>query len=670
MNHSHCPECLNLDYNLFKTAETFWGGYDISGFDQVTRYRVVEFERVRSGASRGCPYCDILISGCKLFWGIRPEDPPDDIPYPDSRGFVLGLRLDPSHGLYAFRKRREYSTGLGWFPNALQIQFFKDQSNEPSHPAFRHARHVPRKLSSISATKALLSWLQQCIETHTGCKTSVRKLPSRIIDISGDVPKLVEFEPHEVRYANYATISHCWGKGKVERPTSTTKKTLRLRKSGIPVQELTPLFRDAIELCKKVDCDYIWIDSLCIVQDDESDWRSKSQDMAAIYSNAYFNIAATSSPNGAHRLFRERWSHGDSWSRTRHDMKTYKLDASSATIDPVYLRQAHSRDHYFIQGDSLNGRETQAPLLGRAWVLQEMLLSRRIIHFCSSELIWECDTLHDCECGSFDLNGLNPPNYKQQLTRILNRECSDKNIYDFWLHTCSRYSQLSLTITSDRLVALAGLARAIKTVTKSMYFWGAWNEDLPRSLLWTTQHDPEHRASMIENVPTWSWMSRLDQRDNTCFCTFSTVLDRGFCRDPRMSVTMLGKETLVEENWSMRISFCGPIVRGTVREAGNNIFGEKFVVESTSQSNLNFSIRFFADYPESSKGALRGRDEAECLLLGTDKHKEAGYEYVLVVKKCDWIPGEVYQRMGIAYSLHPIKASNFSEAEIRKIELI
>ncbi|KAI0970453.1 hypothetical protein F4678DRAFT_436848 [Xylaria arbuscula] len=153
-----------------------------------------------------------------------------------------------------------------------------------------------------------------------------------------------------------------------------------------------------------------------------------------------------------------------------------------------------------------------------------MLLSRRIIHVCSSELVWECDTLRDCKCGSFDLGGLKCPNYEQQLTRILDRQCADKEIYDLWLHTCSRYSWLCLTVASDRLVALAGLARAIKTVTKSTYFWGTWNEEDPRSLLWVPQHDPEYRRSRLENVPTRFWISMLNQRKNICPCAFLGVL--------------------------------------------------------------------------------------------------------------------------------------------------
>jgi hypothetical protein len=285
-------------------------------------------------------------------------------------------------------------------------------------------------------------------------------------------------------------MSHCWGRLDAEKPTTTTTENLNERKAGIAMEELSPIFRDAIQLCRSVGCRYIWIDSLCIIQDDDSDWIEQSQAMALIYSNAYFNIAATCQPDGSFGLFEvPPIPYGRSLPRREIEIKP-------GVGSRVLARQDCHRDHEFVQGTHpfYSRRSAEAPLLERAWVFQEILLARRNIHFCRSELIWECRTTSHCECGgvlqeSESLRRGQERPMKQQFAlihrNILSLSPSLQTLYDFWLEAAELYSHIALTKLPDRFYALSGIASILKTRTNDWYVAGLWAGELPRSLLWT-----------------------------------------------------------------------------------------------------------------------------------------------------------------------------------------
>ena len=95
--------------------------------------------------------------------------------------------------------------------------------------------------------------------------------------------------------AHYTTLSHCWGK---KRIVTTTKATLGQRKLEVQWPRLSRTFQDAINITRALGIRYIWIDSLCIIQDDKEDWERESAKMAEIYSCSYLNLAATGSADG------------------------------------------------------------------------------------------------------------------------------------------------------------------------------------------------------------------------------------------------------------------------------------------------------------------------------------------------------------------------------------
>lgn len=129
----------------------------------------------------------------------------------------------------------------------------------------------------------------------------MRYIPTRLLRVgySACDPFLVETGGAAGKvYGNcsdYVALSHCQG----HHPfVATTKSTLRARKAGVAWTQLSKTFQDAIILTRDLGVDFVWIDSLCIIQDDAEDWAREASQMASIYRNGYITIAATWAASG------------------------------------------------------------------------------------------------------------------------------------------------------------------------------------------------------------------------------------------------------------------------------------------------------------------------------------------------------------------------------------
>ena len=95
----------------------------------------------------------------------------------------------------------------------------------------------------------------------------------------------------------FATLSHCWGD---RIPIKLLTTNVEAMKTQIHEEDLTPNFRDAVAVCRHLDLRYLWIDSLCIIQDSAEDWLHESSRMHSVYSNSALNIHATRLPSLEH----------------------------------------------------------------------------------------------------------------------------------------------------------------------------------------------------------------------------------------------------------------------------------------------------------------------------------------------------------------------------------
>jgi hypothetical protein len=150
-------------------------------------------------------------------------------------------------------------------------------------------------------------WIEECSKDHPNCAyvEKLVALPKRVLKVQSNYVKdsVMLVETGEM-LGTYMTLSHCWGQAQL---VTTVKGNLELRKGGIEWKSLPPTFQDAVALTQALGIEYLWIDSLCIVQDDRSDWEVESKKMGDIYFNSFLNLAATHSPNSQGGLFSSRW---------------------------------------------------------------------------------------------------------------------------------------------------------------------------------------------------------------------------------------------------------------------------------------------------------------------------------------------------------------------------
>jgi hypothetical protein len=250
---------------------------------------------------------------------------------------------------------------------------------------------------------------------------------------------------------------------------------------------LTQTFKDAITFTRKLNVRYLWIDSLCIIQDDPIDWQMEASRMCSVYENALLTLAAAKSIDGMGGCFAKSGSQSIS--------SKIKTSGLSQTAIPLYIRQCPPHKELFKYTESSG----DFPLLDRAWAFQERFLSPRVLYFGAEELLWECATTASCEC-----NGLRPNTEKVAHKEALVTGSSSAS--DSWCRIVEQYTVKKLTFERDKLPALSGLAKQFYPHFRGGYMAGLWSQGGSFSLLW---HAPTPASEKLKawRAPSWSWAS-------------------------------------------------------------------------------------------------------------------------------------------------------------------
>jgi hypothetical protein len=349
------------------------------------------------------------------------------------------------------------------------VQLLINHTGSPASIAFATQPPILRPRME-EASDFANAWLGECKAFHNICSSGQEStLPARVLSISGirEVPtiKLIDTNGKKGRYI---ALSHCWGPIN-KRPLRTTRSNIDDHHVGIPFAHLPKTFRDAVWFTQAIGIDYIWIDSLAIIQDDEVDWHSEAQNMGAVYRNATLVIAAAGARDSTRGLFVSERPHAT----------TKKIPYIVQGVPQGTFNMARRAPCVISVADSRLNK--------RAWALQERYLARRIMFFMPYEVSWKCRTSQVSEGGSITELGF-----------------VDQN---GWLNMLEQYSHKKLTMPQDRLYALRGIVdeMAQARTGKFLYDYGVWEDGLHSQLLWRQEEPTAETDSM--GLPSWSWAS-------------------------------------------------------------------------------------------------------------------------------------------------------------------
>ncbi|KAI0384266.1 heterokaryon incompatibility protein-domain-containing protein [Hypomontagnella monticulosa] len=376
------------------------------------------------------------------------------------------------------------------------------------------ARHV----STGGTVNLWRHWYNMCSKTHVTCQAGQLRLhpfaPTRLIELQdddhGNIYKWTLVCPEPGVSVPYLTLSHCWGTSK---HTCLTESNYQEFLKGSPISTLPRTYQDACVVAHSLGFRYVWIDSLCIIQDSIEDWRTQSHLMHLIYKSASCNIAATWGEDGNDGCFRTV----DPWIR----------DPTPITLD----FELNGQSEFMIsKSDTHHEDIIKAPLNQRGWVVQERYLARRQLGFSKHQAYWECPELIASEQLPTGIPETlwNPNEYGIYRAQTppkkphLNVE-EERDVRKCWNTLIERYSACYLTHESDRLIAIAGLVGELQQNMKDVCLTGLWRRDLYQQLCWV--YDLHHRYKVGRSAtkscvaPTWSWANLGGQiMCDTAYC--------------------------------------------------------------------------------------------------------------------------------------------------------
>ncbi|KPA38577.1 heterokaryon incompatibility protein [Fusarium langsethiae] len=333
-------------------------------------------------------------------------------------------------------------------------------------------------------------WLRRCRESHIDCRrlhdSTDPILPTRVLDVTGgtlDDPKVKLIETSRMKRGTYCALSYCWGKS---RCVTTTKANFVNHKHDIPVATLPRTIRDAVLATRGLEIDYLWVDSLCIVQDDTDDWSSEAVIMGDVYANATLTISTLSGTDCDDGLF------------TPHSFRQPYVLPFPIPPTPDRTKDARwvvpavqppvKENNYGVLQLPLRG-----PIHSRGWTFQEQMLSTRILWFGQGHVQWECLSKFAADSSPDSMGHYKYPSYnsdephrtrrmKEHLQRpfkikatlsqseqqdnatgrgISSEEDDPVDAYTEWETLVAEYTTRNLTRESDRIPAILGLANVM-----------------------------------------------------------------------------------------------------------------------------------------------------------------------------------------------------------------
>ncbi|KAF9461033.1 heterokaryon incompatibility protein-domain-containing protein [Collybia nuda] len=363
-------------------------------------------------------------------------------------------------------------------------------------------RHVAASWSVSTGSDATFDlaqqWLEQCISDHELCEeiritpasSNRSAFPTYLVEVDQEGARLRRSEDLPDR-PKYLTLSHRWGGSRI---FTLTSKNLSELLTKIPLYDLPKTFQDAVLVIRRLGYRYIWIDSLCIIQDSREHWETESAIMGDIYRGSTCTIAVLGATDGDSGFFKTR-------NPLCFQYYTFQLDSGEIFhLEPGNLKKSLGLTGY---GSLVE------PLHERAWVMQERMLSPRTLFYGTFGLYWEC-VLKDADVGNPQMTNYTGTKYAVHEACTLSVtgqfDQSYKVFWRMWTRVISMYNSCGLTYGTDKLVAIAGIVNLVESKTRLHSLAGLWKEYIFPELLWFVEK-PTTRPKDVYQAPTWSWAS-------------------------------------------------------------------------------------------------------------------------------------------------------------------
>lgn len=469
--------------------------------------------------------------------------------------------------------------------------------------------------------------LLRCTETHDMCATKrTERRPARLLDLDWKDDR-IRLRDFETAHKRYACLSHCWG----DLQECKTKRAdlKRYKEEGVTIASLSKTLKDTIDFLRRLgDIRFLWIDSLCIIQDDEFDRNREIAAMCDIYQGCWICIAATAARDGSDGLFPD----------IPLIYRGFPLRSDLAEEGVIFRQRI---DHTnFITDDSLSSKPY--PLLNRAWVFQERRLAPRILHFTSYELIWECSTVAKCECTRMEDEARQ---WKPDFA-LFDRKKADP--VRFWHVQVKEYSKLTLSRPSDTLPAIGGLAQEVSPTRKVRYLAGLWEDSLIQDLAWCNSHSHDQAPKPSTwRAPSWSWASIDNQVE-------FYQISNSECEVVSVDCESADGTNPFGEVVSGILMLYGPTVEVNVCLGGTERFGK---VSAHGGEGRDFSRDYSPN--EELQRQVQSGDKKPCLLL-IDDHRS-----LVLMPILDRL--DTYERIGFCF--YGVKSYR-EEAKTRTITII
>ena len=379
------------------------------------------------------------------------------------------------------------------------------------NPASRviSTRPIEREGRSDETFKKVSAWLNGCLheerrgkKTHANCpRPTENYMPTRLVEISSqaDQYRLKLRESKGFVTEPYVALSYRWGG---DQPLKLTQKWLNEWMVDIPWGKLPQTIKDAVTVCQKLGIRFLWVDSICIKQDDADDKAGEIAQMPHIYRNSTLTIAASRAAAVQVGFLEER---------TATDFPGAAFELPFRCKNPVSLGSI----------TLIKATIGPEPLDLRAWAIQERLLSPRIIEFGTRQLRFICQ--HNPR-GVTDGWRLKPEENKYRQDNLediavlqadfdaLQSTHRQMPIVDFeegmrhWMRLVEVFTHRLLTVSADRILAISGIAERYGRVFGDQYCAGIWRSTFAKALFWKPAGELHPRPQTWQG-PSWSWTS-------------------------------------------------------------------------------------------------------------------------------------------------------------------